>query len=289
MSDLILAHRLRLRLSAARQEHAGRPDRRRSRPGDRLSRRRALYVPSVSRTGGPPGGGPARPGHRARRHRRGHGLGQPPLPRVLLRGAHDRRGAAHRQRAPLARAARLHHRPRRRRQSCWSTPSSSPLSSRSGAASTRSRSSCSSTTIGAPPHPLTLDGRLRGAAGRRQAHRRVSRFRRKHAGNDVLLNGNDGHAERRVLQPPPARAAHPGHALPASAPLPRRAASTGRRLHAPDSHVPRACVGNPVRRDYARRQAGLPRQATCPRCCCSSSRKKRSPSRTASPPSSTCW
>ena len=113
-----LAHRLRLRLSASRQEHAGGPAGGRSRTGDRLPRRAALHLPAVPRAGRPPGGGATLPGHRTGRHGGRHGLGQPPLPRVLLRGAHDRRRAAHRERPPVARAARLHDRTMPKTTSC---------------------------------------------------------------------------------------------------------------------------------------------------------------------------
>ena len=63
---------------------------------------------------------------------RGHdGLGQPPLPRMLLRRADDGRGAAHGERADLARADALHDQPRARTTSSSSTPNSCRCSRRS--------------------------------------------------------------------------------------------------------------------------------------------------------------
>ena len=50
------------------------------------------------------------------RHGRDDGLGQPPLPRVLLRRADDGRGAAHGERADLAGAGALHDQSRGRRR-----------------------------------------------------------------------------------------------------------------------------------------------------------------------------
>ena len=56
--------------------------------------------------------------------------------------------------------------------------------------------------------------------------------------------------------------ARAGDARPATAgPLPPR-----RRLHAADADVPRPRLGHSLRRDHARRQAGLPGHATCPTC-----------------------
>jgi hypothetical protein len=54
--------------------------------------------------------------HRPGRHGGGDGLGQQPLSRVLLRGADDGGGAAHDQRAAVARADPVHDQPRRRRR-----------------------------------------------------------------------------------------------------------------------------------------------------------------------------
>ena len=78
------------------------------RPGDHLPRRAPLHLPRF-----PPPHRPARLRARgarrpARLDRRGHGLGQPPLPRELLRDPDDGRDALHRERPALAAADRLH-------------------------------------------------------------------------------------------------------------------------------------------------------------------------------------
>ncbi len=52
--------------------------------------------------------------------------------------------------------------------------------------------------------------RIRGPAGRGRARVRVRRFRREHPGHDLLHHRHHRHAQGRVLQPPPAGAAHPG-------------------------------------------------------------------------------
>ena len=84
-----------------------------ARAGNRLRRPAALHLHDARRAREPARLRARRARRRARRHRRDHGLGQPSLPRVLLRGADDGRGAAHRERAHLAGAGALHDQSRR--------------------------------------------------------------------------------------------------------------------------------------------------------------------------------
>src|SRR4030095_14073772 len=72
----------------------------------------------------------------------------------------------------------------------------------------------------------------------------------------VLHNGNDRAAEGRLLQPPAARAAYSRHNRRDGERDPCELHRT-RRLYADHAHVPRPRLGLPLRRDAARREAGL--------------------------------
>ena len=80
--------------------------------------------------------------------------------------------------------------------------------------------------------------------------------RRGHARDDVLHDRHDRSAEGRLLQPSPARAAHARRRAGARARA-ARVVRRARRLHADHADVPRPRVGPAVRRDHARREAGL--------------------------------
>ena len=79
---------------------------------------------------------------------------------------------------------------------------------------------------------------------------RVSGARRGHPRHDLLYHRHDRAAQRRLLQPSPARAAHLGDAYGSrrnrSRPLQR-----GRRLHADHPDVPCPCLGSALCRDHA--------------------------------------
>ena len=84
--------------------------------GDRLRRPASAQLRNARRAREPSRSGASGAGRCARLHRRDHGLGQPSLPRVLLCGSDDGRGAAHGECAHLPRAGALHDQPRRRRR-----------------------------------------------------------------------------------------------------------------------------------------------------------------------------
>ncbi|AQV96702.1 LuxR family transcriptional regulator [Cupriavidus necator] len=86
----------------------------RSRSGDRLSRQAPPDLRHPARAHRAAGQRPEPARHRTRHHRGRDGLGQPPLPRMLFRGADDGRRAADRERPPFAGRDRLHDQPRGR-------------------------------------------------------------------------------------------------------------------------------------------------------------------------------
>ena len=100
------SHAFSLRVSAAHQASAARAADPLARAGHRLSRAPA-HLPAVPRPIG--AAGQCADGSRRQGWRRGRGarLGQPPLPRMLLRHPDDGRGAADREPRPAARAAPL--------------------------------------------------------------------------------------------------------------------------------------------------------------------------------------
>ncbi len=194
-----------------------------------------LHLQRVRSPRAPSGRRPRRPRRRAGRHGRRPGLGQPPLSGVLLRRAHDGRGAAHRERAPLPRADPLHDRPRRgRRAARQRRVPARPGAALGPAAAGSARSSCSATWTGQPATSVPLDGEY-------EAHARAlspARYDFPDLDEDTLRHHLLHHrhhrpAEGRLLQPPAARAAHPlrphghGHgAVPGR--LPRATTSTCR-------------------------------------------------------------
>ena len=101
-------------------------------------------------------------------------------------------------------------------------------------------------------------GEYEGAARRRPGALRLPGLRREHPGDHLLHDRHHRRAQGRLLQPPPARAAHPhGDGRARLAPHPG-ALPPRRRLHAADPDVPRARLGGALPGDHDGRQAGLP-------------------------------
>ena len=101
------SHPFSLRVSAAHQAPAARAADPLARAGHRLSRAPA-HLPAVPRPVRAAGQRADRSRRQGGRRGRGAGLGQPPLPRMLLRHPDDGRGAADGEPRPAARAAALY-------------------------------------------------------------------------------------------------------------------------------------------------------------------------------------
>ena len=262
-----------LRLSAyPRPPPAHGPDRRAG-TRDRPRNPKPVRLPRAAAPHRAPRGRARLPRSAAGRDRRGDGLGLSPLPRVLLRDPRDGRGAAHHQRAALARSDPLHHQPRGGRRhprargfhsAGRADPRSDRAQAEAGARARRRRR----TGAGSPAR---LRGRLPVTARPRPGRARVPRARRAHARDDVLHHGDHGRSEGGVVHPPPARAAHAGRARGDRERRRPRAAAPRRRLHADQPDVPRPRVGHALRRHPARGQAGLSRALRSRRRCCGSS------------------
>ena len=169
------------------------------------------HLHDARRTRAPPRVRAHRAGRRARLHRRGDGLGQPPLSRMLLRGADDGRGAAHGERAHLAGAGALHDQSRRRRRD--------PRQRRIPAAA---RADSRQDPAG---REVRADQRRTGARRRARSRSPPSTSRCSRGANPSFAfpeldedtrattfytTGTTGSAQGRLLQPSPARAAHDG-------------------------------------------------------------------------------
>ena len=107
-------------------------------------------------------------------------------------------------------------------------------------------SSCSATWTGRRTRACHCDGEYEALLAASPPSLRLPGPRRGHLRHDVLHDRHDGAAQGRVLQPPPAGAAHAGGLTamamaPSQGGVPRR-----RRLHADHAHVPRARLGLPV-------------------------------------------
>ncbi len=139
------------------------------------------------------------------------GLGQPSLPRVLLRRADDGGRAAHGERPHLAGAGALHDQPRagRRHPRQRRVPAAARGDLRPDASGREA--GAAQRPAGRPRHPPPRRRRVRGNAGRRRPDVRVPGARRGHARNHVLYHRHHGPAEGRLLQPSPARAPHLRH------------------------------------------------------------------------------
>ncbi len=248
-----------------------------------------LTYREVPRAGRPARRRPGRPGRQAGRHRRRDRLGQPPLPRVLLRHTHDRRRPAHGERAPVARAARLHDRPRRGRRPPGQRRVPAPARAHQGPHRHGQAVRPDRQTTERPVTTLRFAGEYEALLAAATPMTEFPDFDENTRATTFYTTGTTGHAQGRLLQPPPARAAHPGdarhdqlrHAGQTSA-----AKTSTCRSRRCSTSTPGASPTSPpcsgVKQVY-------PGKYVPERAAQADRRPRRSPSRTASRPSSPCW